>query len=736
MPNRLSHETSPYLRQHAGNPVDWHPWGPEAFARARAEDKPIFLSIGYSTCHWCHVMARESFEDPAIADLLNESFVAIKVDREERPDVDRVYMSYVQALTGRGGWPLSAWLTPELKPFYGGTYFPPEDRQGRTGFPTVLRALAAGWAGDRGKLLAEAERVVESLRAQSRAEQPPAADAPLPAADPKAGLHEHAAAAFEKCFHFFYQGFDHGHGGFGGAPKFPRASNLSFLFRCAALQGAASELGREAVNMAAYTLVKMAGGGIHDHVGGGFHRYAVDADWFIPHFEKMLYDQALIAGNALDAWQATGDERMAWLARDILDYVLRELTDPAGGFHSAEDADSTPPGAADEAEHAEGAFYLWTKAELDAVLGPSRAALVEAHFGVQAGGNVPAEQDPFHEFTGKNILSQTRSLGETAAALGLEPEAASDLLAASLEQLRAARAARPRPGRDDKILTAWNGLMISALARAAALPATALADRRAAYREAAERAAEFIRRELWDDSRGLLFRSWRGERGSAEGFAEDYACLAQGLLDLYGATYEPKWLRWADRVQAKMDQLFWDERDGGYFNSAAGAPDIILRLKEDYDGAEPAPTSVAAMNLLRLDGLLGSGGSGPRRERALRALDAFRPRWTETPQSMPQLLCALELALDVPRHVVLAGTVGAADFSALADVVHERLGPLRSVLAVDPGREEAGWLLRQSPWLEGQRPVGGRAAAYVCEEYACQAPVTSPAELRALLGGR
>ncbi len=344
MPNRLSHETSPYLRQHAGNPVDWHPWGPEAFARARAEDKPIFLSIGYSTCHWCHVMARESFEDPAIADLLNESFVAIKVDREERPDVDRVYMSYVQALTGRGGWPLSAWLTPELKPFYGGTYFPPEDRQGRPGFPTVLRALAAGWAGDRGKLLAEAERVVESLRGQSRAEQPPAAGGPAPAADPQASLHENAAAAFEKCFHFFYQGFDHGHGGFGGAPKFPRASNLSFLFRCAALQGPASELGREAVNMAAYTLVKMAGGGIHDHVGGGFHRYAVDADWFVPHFEKMLYDQAQIAGNALDAWQATGDERMAWLARDILDYVLRELTDPAGGFHSAEDADSTPPG--------------------------------------------------------------------------------------------------------------------------------------------------------------------------------------------------------------------------------------------------------------------------------------------------------------------------------------------------------------------------------------------------------
>ena len=733
MPNRLSHATSPYLRQHADNPVDWRPWGEEAFAEARAQQKPIFLSIGYSTCHWCHVMAHESFENPAIAALLNEHFIPIKVDREERPDVDRVYMSYVQALTGRGGWPLSAWLTPELKPFYGGTYFPPEDRQGRAGFPSVLRALAAGWANERDKLLAEAERVLASLRGQSRAEQ---AEAPAGAgAPPEAGLHESAGAAFEKGFHFFYQGFDHERGGFGGAPKFPRASNLSFLFRCAALQGPTSEVGREAVNMAAFTLVKMAGGGIHDHVGGGFHRYAVDADWFIPHFEKMLYDQALIAMNALEAWQATGDERMAWLARDILDYVLRDLADAAGGFHSAEDADSTPPGATDPSAHAEGAYYVWSQAELTQVLTADEAALIAAHFGVKAEGNVPADQDPFHEFTGKNILAQTRSLSETAAALSLAPAVASDRLVAALEKLRAVRAARPRPARDDKVLAAWNGLMISALARAAAFPAESLSDRRAAYRAAAIRAADFIRRELWDESRGVLFRSWRGGRGESEGFAEDYAYVAQGLLDLYGATFDLQWLRWADRLQARMDQLFGDEKDGGFFNSAGGAADIVIRLKEDYDGAEPAPTSVGVMNLMRLDALLGGGTPGPRRQRALRALDAFRPRWAENPQSMPQLLCALEMALDVPRHVVLAGKPGNLDFDALADVVNEKLGPMRAVVAVN-GSADQTWLFKQSPWLATMTPQGGQATAYVCEEFACQTPVTKAADLRRLLASR
>ena len=732
--NQLAREKSPYLLQHAANPVDWHPWGPAAFARARAEEKPIFLSIGYSTCHWCHVMAHESFEDPAIAALLNESFIAIKVDREERPDVDKIYMSYVQALTGHGGWPLSAWLTPELKPFYGGTYFPPEDRQGRAGFPAILRAIARGWSDEREKLVAESERVLATLRNQSRAEGGPSSakatedrSAGDSASLPNRELYESASAAFEKCFQFFHESFDAARGGFGGAPKFPRASNFSFLFRCAALQGPESEEGGDAAHMAAHTLQQMARGGIHDHVGGGFHRYAVDEDWFVPHFEKMLYDQAQIAVAAIEAWQATGDERHAWLALDIFGYVLRDLAHPGGGFYSAEDADSEKAEA--KGEHSEGAFYIWTKAEIEAALGED-AALVCAHYGVTAEGNVPAARDPQAEFTGRNIFAQTRSLLETAKALGLEPQEASDRLIAGLERLRAVRAKRPRPLRDDKILTAWNGLMISALARGAAVPAESLAAGREAHRAAAVGAAEFVQRELWDDARGVLFRAWREGRGAIEGFAEDYAYLIQGLLDLHEATFDLRWIRWAERLQTKMDELFWDDAHGGYFNSAAGATDIVLRLKEDYDGAEPTPSSVAALNLLRLAGIF--PGNKEHRLRALRTLEAFRPRWQEAPHALPQMLCALELALESPRHLMLAGDPRSADFQALAAVAHEKLGPRRIILALDGGDGQA-WLAKQSPWLADMRPAHGKATAYLCQEFTCQAPVTTPEELRKLL---
>jgi hypothetical protein len=741
MANRLASATSPYLRQHADNPVDWYPWGPEAFAKAKAENKPIFLSIGYSTCHWCHVMARESFENAGIAALLNASFVAIKVDREERPDVDRVYMSYVQALTGHGGWPLSAFLTPELKPFYGGTYFPPEDRPGRPGFATLLKALADNWQTDRAKLEADSERVLDALR-QSKPEggaRPPGALAePSSAlgttrstADLSAQIFEAAGSAFEKGFHYFYQGFDREYGGFGGAPKFPRASNLSFLLRCAALQGPGTALGQEAIGLCGFTLQRMAGGGIHDQVGGGFHRYAVDASWFVPHFEKMLYDQAQIAINALDTWQATGDERLAWLARDIFDYVLRDLTSPAGGFYSAEDADSVLPNG----EHAEGAFYVWTQAEIEAALPPDEAKLICQHFSVKPEGNVSEANDPFKEFVGKNILIQKATLRDTAAAVGCGLQEASDRLVAGLERLRAVRSARQRPGLDDKILAAWNGLMISALARGAAVPAAALADKREFLLNAAVEAAEFVQRELWDGPGQTLYRSWRGGRGDSPGFAEDYAFLVAGLLDLYGATFDLRWLQWADQLQSLLDERFGDRAEGGFFNSAAGAPDIILRLKDDYDGAEPAPSSVAVMNLLRLDALLGSGESAapsPRRELALRTFEHFRPRWAEFPQAMPQLLCAIELALDAPRHVVLAGEPGTPAFQALADVLNEKIGYYRNVVAADGGPGQA-WLAARAPWLTEMKPQGGKATAYVCENYACHAPITSPAELRRVL---
>lgn len=756
MPNALAQEKSPYLLQHAENPVDWLPWGEAAFAKARAEQKPIFLSIGYSTCHWCHVMAHESFENDAVAEVLNAHFVPVKVDREERPDVDKVYMAYVQAMTGHGGWPLSAWLTPELKPFYGGTYFPPEDRGGRAGFVTVLQAIAHGWANEREKLVAEGERVIGALRDYHGGKRGDVETAERENA-PGERLVEVASRAFEKGFEHFYESFDPANGGFGGAPKFPRAANLSFLFRVAALQGVTSEMGAEAVRLATGTLQAMARGGIHDHVGGGFHRYAVDEGWFVPHFEKMLYDQAQIAINCVEAKQATGDERFGWLARDVLDYVQRDLTSPQGAFWTAEDADSlvaTPSAGAPAASgqdagavHAEGAFYVWTAEELRAALAtsgevtaPEREAEEPAlrggeadfgwfaeHFGMTAEGNVPAQLDPQGELRGKNVLRQRRGLLDTARAAGMSAEQVNGKLLTILRHLREVRARRPRPGLDDKILAANNGLMISALARAASGLGGRAEDER--WLGAARRAAEFIEREMYDGARGVLYRAWREGRGNTEGFAEDYAFLIQGLLDLYEASFEIRWLQWAERLQGTMDGLFWDADGGGYFNSAAGDASIVLRLKEDYDGAEPAPSSVAAMNLLRLGAMLG----GDYRERGVRCIAAFQSQWSRVPHAMPQLLCALELALEPPRHVVLAGAPGSGEFRALAAVVHERLGPKRVLLAADGG-EGQRWLVARAPWIAEMRPLDGRATAYVCEEFVCNAPQVDVGGLRTLLG--
>ena len=720
MSNALAATQSPYLLQHADNPVDWMPWGEAAFAKARAEQKPIFLSIGYSTCHWCHVMAHESFENADVAALLNAHFVSIKVDREERPDVDKVYMAYVQSITGRGGWPLSAWLTPEMKPFFGGMYFPPEDRHGGMGFPSVLRAIASGWEKDRVRLVAEADRMVAMLAAHH--ERRPEDTTGVP------DLHDTGGTAFERCFEYFNESFDAQNGGFGDAPKFPRASNLNFLFRAAAIQGVATAAGREAVQMASTTLQYMASGGIHDHVGGGFHRYSVDDAWFVPHFEKMLYDQAQIAVNFLDAHLATGDERFAWVARDIFDYTLRDLAAPGGAFFSAEDADTLLEHG--KLEYVEGAFYVWTRNEIEAVLKKDAAFFCD-HYGIAAEGNVPMSLDPQNEFTGKNILKQRRPLGETAQAHGLAPAFAVEVLASSLEKLRAVRAQRPRPHLDDKIITAWNGLMISALSRGAVSSAECLADKREFYREAAVRAAEFLQRELHDDSRGVLYRCYREGRGANEGFAEDYAYLIAGLLDLYEATFEVRWLQWAGRLQQTMDSLFWDEAGGGYFNSAASDASIVLRLKEDYDGAEPSQNSVAAANLLRLAAIF---HDDPMRSRARRTIEALRPRWTSVPQALPELLCAIERALDAPCQVVVAGDSRKADFQALVAVVRERLGPRRVVLAADGGDGQC-WLAERALWLAGMYPVDGRAAAYVCVGRSCQAPMVEPAELRMILSG-
>ncbi len=715
MPNRLAAETSPYLRQHADNPVDWRPWGEEAFAQARAEQKPIFLSIGYSTCHWCHVMAHESFENAEVAAILNRDFVPVKLDREERPDLDRVYMTYVQQTTGHGGWPMSVWLTPDLKPFYGGTYFPPEDRHGRPGFITVLHAITRHWSEKRAKITAGADEVVAALRRHA-AEGPARAEAEPGTIEPP--LPEAAAEALTKAFQYFHEAHDPNWGGFGGAPKFPRPSVLSFLFRGAVLQGSQTAVGEEMIGMAGYTLRKMAEGGLQDHVGGGFHRYSVDERWFVSHFEKMLYDQAQLATSYLEMKQASGQEAYAWVARDIFAYVQRDLTAPGGAFYSAEDADSRL--AHGKPGHAEGAFYVWAKAEIDAVLGGD-AAFFCAHYGVKPGGNV--DSDPQGEFTGKNVLMQRQSLAATARDHGLGIETASEKLLDCLAKLRAVRAQRPRPHLDDKIITAWNGLMLSAFAQGTRL----LGD--PAYLAAATRAADFIQRELYDEQSGTLYRSWCGSRSDTPGFAEDYACLIQGLLDLYEAGFDVRWLQWAERLQTTMDRQFEDAERGGYFSSRRDDATVIVRMKEDHDGAEPSANSVAALNLLRLDAMTGLPGA---RDRALRTIEALRPHWSRAPHGLPQLLCAFELAMDAPRTVVLAGDPATADFQALAAVLAEKSGPRRAVLCAEGGAGQR-WLAARRPYLADMQPVGGRATAYVCENYACQAPVTAAAELRAML---
>jgi len=523
----------------------------------------------------------------------------------------------------------------------------------------------------------------------------------------------------ETGFFVFRRTFDTHYGGFGQAPKFPRPVVYNFLLRYHA-----RTKNQEALDMVLTTLREMAKGGMKDQLGGGFHRYSVDGHWFVPHFEKMLYDQAQIATVALGAWQATGDERHAWLARDVLDYALRDLVSPEGGFYAAEDADSDDASGG----HAEGAFYVWTLSEIEGLLG-TEAAFFAAHFGVAAGGNVPPERDPHGEFSGRNILAQTRPLAETAGRFGLEPEEASDRLVACLERLRTERTRRPPPHRDDKVITAWNGLMISALARASVLPAESLAERRAAYREAAVRAAAMLESRFFDRSDGSLQRSACGGAFSGAGFAEDYAFLIGGLLDLYEATFEIRWLAWAEELQKTMDARFWDSERGGYFNSPVGAADIVVRLKEDYDGAEPAASSVAALNLLRLSGLLGDDAL---RERGRRVVAAFRGVWERTPHAMPEMLCALEPALEPPRHLVLTGDPATADFAALRAVLHERLGPRRAVVALDaPGAR--AWFSARAPWLREMGLPAGRPTAFLCEEYTCRSPVTSPEELRTLL---
>ena len=704
--NRLAREKSPYLLQHQHNPVEWYPWGEEAFEKARRENKPIFLSIGYSTCHWCHVMAHESFENSVIAKLMNELFVNVKVDREERPDVDRVYMTYVQASTGSGGWPMSVFLTPDLKPFFGGTYFPPEDRYGRAGFPRVLQQLAAAWQKDRENVVRAASDAIEALQEYAST-----------GVTQSVGVGREVLTA---CLNQLTRNFDDKLGGFGGAPKFPRPVVLNFLFRAAYRSGADSRDGKAALGMALLTLQKMAEGGMHDHLGGGFHRYSVDRFWHVPHFEKMLCDQAQLAVSYLEAFQLTREASYEKTARDIFDYVLRDMTDASGGFYSAEDADSLLEHG--KADHAEGAFYVWSKEEIGRALGEDAAAIFNPFYGVETDGNAPEGSDPQGEFTGKNILIQRLTLAEAAKFSGKSEDEIATSLAASRGKLFEIRAQRPRPHLDDKIITAWNGLMISAFARGAQV----LDDPR--YLAAAQRAVKFIQEKLYTKDAKLL-RNYRQGASEVEGFAEDYAFLIQALLDLYEADFDTDHLRWAYELQVRMNQLFADAEHGGFFSVVKDAPNILLRMKEDYDGAEPSANSIAALNLLRLAQIKAAPEF---REQAAQTIAAFSDRLQKMPVTLPQMLVALDASLAKPRQIVIAGPRDAAATRSLVREVHARFLPDKLLLFAD-GAAGQQWLGERLEFLRSVGPINGQPAAYVCENFVCQLPTSDLAQLRQLL---
>ncbi len=659
--NALIHEKSPYLLQHAHNPVDWLPWGEAAFARARTENKPIFLSIGYSTCHWCHVMERESFENEEIARFLNQHFVPVKLDREERPDVDRIYMTFVQATTGSGGWPLSVWLTPDLRPFFGGTYFPPESRWGRPGFRHILEQIAAAWQAKREQILESSIRIQEEIQKQivmeSRNTGP-------------------SASAVERGFQQFRAIFDPRFGGFGGAPKFPRPSVLQFLLRHYRQSGNA-----EALRMVEETLKAMRAGGMYDQLGGGFHRYSVDERWFVPHFEKMLYDQAQLLSAYVEAFQVTGNQLHAETAREITEYVLRDMTHPEGGFYSAEDADSEDP--ARPGHKGEGAFYIWAWKELEDLLGRDLAHRFAEAYGCLPGGNV--HHDPHGEFEGRNILWLQ------------QPElAASPDIAEARRRLSEARALRPRPHLDDKILASWNGLMISALARAGA----ALNEPR--YTDAARRSFEFLERALMTPD-GALLRRWRAGEAAIGGLLDDYAAVALAALDLHQTTFEPRFLQAALRLCTAMVDRFADPA-GGFFASPAGSPDLLFRMKEDYDGAEPSGNSLAIEALVRAARLAGEDSLlGPARL----ALQAFAGRLESQPSALPRMLCAWMLDSAPEERITFRG--------AAEDLVREawrRFLPFATLI----------WEDRSGP-----------ASAEVCSGQVCHPPAFGVEELRSLL---
>ncbi len=655
MPNALINQTSPYLLQHAHNPVDWQPWGEAAFARARDGNKLVFLSIGYSTCHWCHVMERESFENEAVAQVMNHHFINVKVDREERPDIDATYMAFVQATTGQGGWPMSVWLTPEGKPVVGGTYFPPEDRHGRPGFTRICHELGRLWRDDRAKMEENAAKVMAHLQGE---EAPTGVVRGVPG--PKV-----FGDFIDRC----ESSFDREWGGFGSAPKFPRPVVVRTLMQVAERFGMKSDEGEAAVSMCLRTMKGMAAGGMHDHLAGGFHRYSVDRYWHVPHYEKMLYDQAQLAMAYLDAWQISGDMEFMEVAAGILRYLLTDLQDDGGAFHAAEDADSLP--SADAGEKREGAYWTWEADEISKLLPKRDAAVFRAAYGVGAAGNARPASDPHGELEGQNTLFRAMRDEALATMFNTYEAEIGAILEESRQILLTARSLRPKPHRDDKIVTAWNGLAIGALARGARLTG------REDLADAARSAAGFLKADLWDGER--LYRSFRGHRGNVPGFPADYAFLISGLIELHGISPSNEWLDWAAELQRNLDADFWDDTRSGYVMRPEIAGGELMVIREEYDGAEPSPNHVAAENLMKLAVLLDFPDYAKRAEALLRA----GSRLLETNTfACPLLLAALDLYERGVMKFEVPPEVDAVDLENL----RESFFP-RAVHTVAPGKE-------------------------------------------------
>ena len=678
--NRLIHETSPYLRQHAHNPVDWYPWGQEALDKAKREDKPILLSIGYSACHWCHVMERESFENEAIAEVMNAHFVNIKVDREERPDLDTLYMNYVQMTTGSGGWPMTVFLTPDQIPFYGGTYFPPEDRFGRPGFGRLCLTLAEAYREKKEEIEARGPDIVQSLAAMNT----------LP---PGAG--KVTAASLDLAFDQLAPRFDTTHGGFTGAPKFPGSMSLAFLLRHFSRAG--RQEGRDFV---ALSLQKMARGGMYDQLGGGFHRYSVDERWLVPHFEKMLYDNALLSRLYLEAYQLDPQPLYARVVEEILDYVVREMLNPEGGFYSTQDADS---------EGHEGKFFIWTPREIGEILGEEEGKVFCRYYDVTAQGN----------FEGANILNVPRPLEQVARELSLSPGELSRILSEGRQRLFREREKRIKPHRDEKILTGWNGMMGVSFVEASVVL------QRADYLEVARRNARFLREHLC--RKGRIFRTHKDGVSKLRGYLDDYANLVEQLLALYQATGEREWLDQAVIYNDAMLELFWDREQAAFFLTGKEHEKLVTPVRDVYDNATPAGSSVAVFNLLKLAILT---GNMEYRSIAETNLESMHLPLTRYPNGFGYLLGAADFYLGPVKEIAVVGDLKSGETRRLLEVVHGRFLPNKVVAILDPNATDGAGDL---PLLEGKTLVKGRPAAYVCENYTCKAPVTEPSQLELAL---